>query len=110
MCANGRAKTLYRNMNPEFPRSERAPTFQEYKRANEGRYSVEHLSHYFNTELGIAANLIGVLRARITALSDSPELTSIVMSQLTEVVGHLTTVHEIANASFDLLVEKDNNS
>lgn len=97
-------------MSPELPRAERAPTFQEYKESNEGRYSVEYLSHYLNSELGIATNLIGVLRARVATLSGSPELPSIVDLQFAEIASRLATVHEIANISFDLLIEKDNGS
>lgn len=94
-------------MNPEVPPNENPQTFQEYKEAKTAEYSASRLSHYFNSELGIASNLIGTLRARIKSYPISTDVALAVVSQLNEITNHLTTVHEIANASFDLLITKE---
>lgn len=94
-------------MNPELPQREEFPTFQEYKQNKTTEYSPDRLSHYFNAELGIASNLIMTLRSRIKSSSASPELASTMLSQIDEITGHLVTVHEIGNVSFDLILQKD---
>lgn len=90
-------------MNREAPPNDSSPTYREYL-ANKAEYSAGGLSHYFNGEMGIASNVLGVLRARIDSLSMQPEDKSAILLQLDEAALHLSAAHEIANATFDLLI------
>lgn len=94
-------------MSAENPRREHFQTFKEYKEKKEGAYSADQLSHYFNSELGIASNLIHTLRAVIKQPTTPPELASAILSKIDAIIEHLVTVHEIGNVSFDLLLEKE---
>jgi hypothetical protein len=94
-------------MNHEVPHDEYPETFREYKETKASEYSGSRLSHYFNSELGIASNLIGTLHARLNSYHIPTNAESAIASQLNEIIEHLRTVHEIANASFELLITKE---
>ena len=93
-------------MSNETIPNEHLPNYREYLE-NKAEYSVSGLSHYFNGEMGVASNLIGTLRARIELLSTTPENKVKLLSQLNDASRHLGAAHEIANATFDLLITKE---
>jgi len=77
--------------------------FAEYKQAHEGVYSPERLEHYFNTEMGIASNLLFTLSARIKSGNDKEGLSSEIDALFVTIGEHLVTSHEIGNLMADLL-------
>lgn len=97
-------------MNHEIPQRKdftNFATFQEYKQ-NKTEYSAEALSHYLNSELGIASNLLATIRSRLTSATMSPDLKSAILAQINEINTHLVTAHEIGNVGLDLLLQKSN--
>jgi hypothetical protein len=77
--------------------------FAEYKRNHEGAYSAERLVHYFNTEMGIASNLLNTLRARIESRQNAEGVTTDVSTIFAEISEHLMNSHEIGNLMSELL-------
>jgi hypothetical protein len=94
-------------MSFEIPRPDSGINFAEYKRAHEGSYTPERLTHHFNTQMGMASNLLSTLRTRINT-AENPEIRMADIDALIKsTIEHLVTAHEIGNLLSDMLRRQD---
>jgi len=93
-------------MTPEREPESVNDTFEAYREANEGKYTADRLSHYFNNELGSAVNLLTIACVRLGAIEEHTETSTIVKS-LELIKNRLVAVHSIGNLALDELARKE---